>query len=266
MREADWATAWERRATWMLAAPVLVFLVAPVVIVVVVSFSGSEYLRFPPPTFSLRWHERFWTTPGWRRAALVSLRFATLAALVATSFGVAAAVALDRWRGRRARIMYALLLSPLIVPTLITAIGYYYVATRLKIVGTIVGVALGEALLALPIVVIMVSATLQGFDRRLEQAALGLGASPWYAFRRVTLPLIAPGVVAASLFAFLSAFDDLLIPLFLGGVRLEALTARIWSGLQVELDTTIAAVSTLFIAITTGVLGVSALLVTRREP
>jgi ABC-type spermidine/putrescine transport system permease subunit II len=251
---------------WMLATPVVVFLVAPVIIVVVVSFSGSEYLRFPPPTLSLRWHERFWTTRGWRQAALVSLQFSAVAALIATSFGVAAALALSRWRARGRGVLYALLLSPMIVPTLITAIGYYYVATRMKLVGTIVGVALGEALLALPIVVIMVSATLQSFDRRLEQAALGLGASAWYTFRRVTLPLIAPGVVAASLFAFLAAFDDLLIPLFLGGVRLEALTARIWSGLQVELDTTIAAVSTLFIAITTGVLGLSALLVTGRAP
>jgi putative spermidine/putrescine transport system permease protein len=188
-----------------------------------------------------------------------------VATVLATSFGVAAALALTRGRFPGRGLIYAVLLSPMIIPTIITAIGYFFLARKLRLVGSIFGMAVGEAILALPVVVIIVTATLQGFDRRLEQAALSLGAGHWYTFRRVTLPLIAPGVVSAALFAFLAAFDDLLIPLFLGGVRVQTLTVRIWSGLQVELDTTIAAVSTFFVALTAAVLAISALL-TRRSP
>jgi putative spermidine/putrescine transport system permease protein len=255
----------ERIALWVLSAPVIVFLVAPVVIVIITSFSSSGYLQFPPPSLSLQWHQRFWTSAGWRQATVVSLQLAATATVLATAFGVAAAVALTRGRFPGRGLIYAVLLSPTIIPTIITAIGYFFLARRLRLVGSVLGMAIGEAILALPIVVIIVTATLQGFDRRLEQAALGLGAGPWYTFRRVTLPLIAPGVVSAALFAFLAAFDDLLIPLFLGGVRVQTLTVRIWSGLQIELDTTIAAVSAFFVALTSAVLGISALLTRRRS-
>ncbi len=254
----------EQVVLWLVAVPVIVFLVAPVMIVIVVSFSGSEYLQFPPPSLSLQWHQRFWGGTGWRAATMVSLELAGLATVLATACGVTAAIALTRGRFPGRGAVYGLLLSPMIIPTIITAIGYFFLARKLKLVGSVPGMAVGEALLSLPIVVIIVTATLQGFDRRLEHAALNLGAGPWYTFRRVTLPLIAPGVVSASLFAFLAAFDDLLIPLFLGGIRAQTLTVRIWSGLQVELDTTIAAVSAFFVAVTTAVLSVSALLTRRR--
>ncbi len=249
----------ERYALWALAIPSLLVLLAPVAIVVIVSFSGSEYLEFPPPTLSLRWHRAYWTDAGWRDATITSVEVAVGAAVIATIAGVAAAVALTRggWRARTP--MFATLLSPMIIPTIITAIGYYFVARWLGLAGTVVGIALGEAILALPIVIIVVLGTLNMFDRRLEQAALSLGASRWYAFRRITLPLIAPGVLSAALFAFLAAFDELLIPLFLGGTTIQTLTVRIWSGLQVQLDTTIAAVSVLFISITVVVLGIRAI-------
>jgi putative spermidine/putrescine transport system permease protein len=255
----------ERAGLWLCSAPVIAFLVAPVVIVIIVSFSSSGYLQFPPPSLSLQWHQRFWSSTAWRQATVVSLQLAGVATVLATSFGVAAALALTRGRFPGRGVIYAVLLSPMIIPTIITAIGYFFLARKLRLVGSIFGMAVGEAILALPVVVIIVTATLQGFDRRLEQAALSLGAGHWYTFRRVTLPLIAPGVVSAALFAFLAAFDDLLIPLFLGGVRVQTLTVRIWSGLQVELDTTIAAVSTFFVALTAAVLAISALL-TRRPP
>jgi putative spermidine/putrescine transport system permease protein len=255
----------ERIVLWLLALPVLVFLVAPVVIVIIVSFSSSGYLQFPPPSLSLQWHQRFWTSGAWRQSTVVSLQLAAAATVLATSFGVAAATGLTRGRFAGRGLIYALLLSPTIIPTIITAIGYFFLARKLRLVGTVSGMAIGEAILALPVVVIIVTATLRGFDRRLEQAALSLGAGHWYVFRRITLPLIAPGVVSAALFAFLAAFDDLLIPLFLGGVRVQTLTVRIWSGLQVELDTTIAAVSAFFVALTSAVLGISALLTRRRS-
>jgi putative spermidine/putrescine transport system permease protein len=263
-RLASRGVGFEGYVLWVLAGPVIAFLVVPVVIVLIVSFSGAEYLQFPPPSLSLKWHWRFWSDPGWRRAAVASLELATIATVIATPFGAAAAIALTRGRFPGRGLLYAMLLAPMIIPTIITAIGYYFVSARLHLLGSVFGIALGEAVLALPIVVIVMTANLHGFDKRLEQAALNLGASQWYVFRRVTLPLIAPGVMSASLFAFLSAFDELLIPLFAGGIRVQPLTTRIWSGLQVELDTTIAAVSALFIGVTTAVLAISALLVRRR--
>ena len=147
----------------------------------------------------------------------------------------------------------------MIVPTIITAIGLYFFFVKLKATGSILAMAMGHTVLALPVVVIIITATLQGFDLRLELAALSLGASRLVALRRVTVPLIAPGVLSAALFAFLTSFDELLIPLFLSGVEVQTLTVRIWNSLVLEVDPTIAAVSSFLIAITCAVLGVSAL-------
>jgi putative spermidine/putrescine transport system permease protein len=247
------------------AGAVLVFLLAPVLIILIVSFSAADYLSFPPPGLSLRWYRRFFGVPTWRQAIGVSVQVASLTMVFATALGLAAAVALVRGRFRGKGSVYAFLLSPAIVPTVITAIGLYFFFVRLKATGSILAMALGHTVLALPIVVIIMAATLQGFDVRLEQAALSLGASRLTALRRVTLPLIAPGVLSAALFAFLTSFDELLIPLFLSGVEVQTLTVRIWNSLTLEVDPTIAAVSTFLIGVTTTVLGASALLRRRGE-
>ena len=247
------------------AGLVLAFLLAPVLIIIVVSFSAADYLTFPPPGLSLRWYERFFGVPSWRRAIGVSVQVAMLTMLFATGLGLPAALALVRGRFRRKGLVYALLLSPAIVPTVITAIGLYFFFVRLKATGSILAMALGHTVLALPVVVIIIAATLQGFDVRYEQAALGLGASRITALRRITLPLIAPGVLSAALFAFLTSFDELLIPLFLSEVEVQTLTVRIWNSLQLEVDPTIAAVSSFLIGVTTAVLGASAFLRRRGE-
>jgi putative spermidine/putrescine transport system permease protein len=243
-----------------LAAFVLLFLIAPVVIILIVSFSGADYLRFPPPSFSLRWYQRFFGVAAWRQAIWVSTQVAVLTMVFATVLGFLASLALVRGRFRGKGAIYAFLLSPMIVPTIITAIGLYFFFVRLKATGSILAIALGHTVLALPVVVIIIAATLQGFDVRFEQAALSLGASRLTALRRVTLPLIMPGVLSAALFAFLTSFDELLIPLFLSGVEVQTLTVRIWNSLLLEVDPTIAAVSSFLIGVTTAVLGASALL------
>lgn len=248
-----------------LAGAVLVFLIAPVIIIVIVSFSGADYLKFPPPALSLRWYERFLGVPSWRRAIWVSVQVATLTMVLATMVGLLASLALVRGRFRGKSAVYALLLSPIIVPTIITAIALYFFFARLKATGSIFAMALGHTVLALPVVVIIMAATLQGFDLRLEQAALSLGASRLLALRRITLPLIAPGIFSAALFAFLTSFDELLIPLFLSGVEAQTLTVRIWNSLLLEVDPTIAAVSSFLIGVTTAILGASAFLRRRGE-
>ena len=248
-----------------IAVVVLAFLIAPVVIIVLVSFSGADYLSFPPPQLSLRWYSRFFGTSVWRQSIVVSVQVATLTMVFATVLGLVASLALVRGRFRGKGAVYALLLSPMIVPTIITAIALYFFFARLKATGSILAMALGHTVLALPVVVIIITATLQGFDLRLELAALSLGASRITALRRVTLPLIAPGVVSAALFAFLTSFDELLIPLFLAGVEVQTLTVRIWNSLLLEVDPTIAAVSSFLIAVTCVVLGASALLRRRTD-
>ena len=247
-------------AVTALAGAVLLFLIAPVVIIVIVSFSGADYLTFPPPYLSLRWYQRFLGTPSWREAIAVSTKVAVLTMVFATTLGLLAALALVRGRFRGKGAIYALLLSPMIVPTVITAIGLYFFFVRLKATGSILAMALGHTVLALPVVVIIMAAALQGFDMRLEQAALSLGASRLTALRRITLPLILPGLLSAALFAFLTSFDELLIPLFLSGVEAQTLTVRIWNSLLLEVDPTIAAVSSFLIGVTAVVLGASALL------
>src|SRR5262252_10400236 len=247
------------------AGAVLLFLIAPVIIILTVSFSGADYLSFPPPYLSLRWYQRFLGTPSWRQAIVVSTQVAVLTMLFATALGLLAALALVRGHFRGKGAVYAVLLSPMIVPTIITAIGLYFFFVRWKATGSILAMALGHTVLALPVVVIIIAATLQGFDVRLEQAAQSLGASRLTALRRVTLPLIAPGVVSAALFAFLTSFDELLIPLFLAGVEVQTLTVRVWNSLVLEVDPTIAAVSSFLIAVTCVVLGASALLRRRTD-
>jgi putative spermidine/putrescine transport system permease protein len=243
-----------------IAAAVLVFLIAPVVIIMIVSFSGADYLSFPPPSLSLRWYQRFLGAASWRRAIGVSTQVAILTMIFATILGLAAALALVRGTFRGKGIVYAILLSPTIVPTIITAIALYFFFAKWKVTGSVLAMALGHTVLALPVVVIIMAATLQGFDTRLEMAALSLGASRLLTLRRITLPLIAPGVLSAALFAFLTSFDELLIPLFLSGVEVQTLTVRIWNSLSLEVDPTITAVSSFLIAVTCAVLGASAML------
>ena len=175
-----------------IAAAVLMFLIAPVVIIVILSFSRADYLSFPPPGLSFRWYERFFGTPDWRRSIVVSVQVASLTMVFATVLGLVASLALVRGRFRGKGAVYAVLLSPMIVPTIITAIALYFFFVKLKATGSILAMAAGHTVLALPVVVIIIAATLQGFDLRLELAALSLGASRLVALRRVTLPLIAP--------------------------------------------------------------------------
>jgi putative spermidine/putrescine transport system permease protein len=164
--------------------------------------------------------------------------------------------------------IYALMLSPLIVPIIITAIGLYFFFVRIVGTGSIVAMGLGHAVLSIPVMTIILTASLQGIDENLDDAAYGLGAGRFYTLRRVTLPLVAPGVVAAFLFAFLMSLDELLIPLFLSGITMQTLSVRIWQSIQYELSPAIAAVSSILIALTLTVMALTALVRrrTRRRP
>jgi putative spermidine/putrescine transport system permease protein len=244
---------------------VLAFLLAPVVIIIVISFSSSELLTFPPPGYSLRWYTRLFSDPGWRHSLWISLKVGLLTMVLSGLIGFPAALALVRGRFRGKDLVYTFLLSPMIVPTIITAIALYFFFARMDATGSVVAMALGHTVLALPIVVVIMAATLQGFDQRLEQAAFNLGAGRLYTMRRITVPLIAAGLFSAMLFAFLTSFDDLLVPLFLSGMLNETLSVKMWNGLRYSADPLIAAVSSFLIWVTAVVLISTTLLKRKRR-
>jgi putative spermidine/putrescine transport system permease protein len=234
---------------WVL---VLLFLALPIFIVALLSFSSASYLTFPPPALSLRWYKAYLGSGDWLDSTWLSLAIAACTVVLATTLGTLAALGLARLRGPARVATAGLIVAPLIVPGIIAAIGIYYAFSRYRLVGTPIGLVLAHTCLAVPFVVTSVSASLAGFDRRLEQASLSLGATPWGTFRQVTLPLISPGVLVGALFAFITSFDELIVALFLSGTG--ALPRRMWDDLRFAIDPTIAAVSTLTIVLTAAIL------------
>ena len=256
---------------------IILFLVLPIVVVMVVSFSSATYLTFPPPAFGMRWYTAYFTSDDWLRPTWLSLWVAACVVVLATLLGTLAAVGI----GRAAQIHHtgdtgrlpgalrvlasALIMSPLIVPVIVAAIGIYYAFSRYGLVGTPVGLILAHTCLAVPFVFISVSASLAGIDPRLEQAALSLGATPSGTFFQITLPLIRPGVLAGALFAFVTSFDELVVALFISGSGAVTLPRRMWDDVLYQIEPTIAAVSTLTIVLT-GVLMGCAHLLRKRAP
>jgi putative spermidine/putrescine transport system permease protein len=244
---------------------VLLYLIFPVFVVIPVSFSSAKFLQFPPPGFSLQWYENYFSRRDWTDATLLSLRIGAITAIFATVLGTLASLALVRGRFWGRDLINSFIVSPLIIPSIIVAIGVYFFYARLQIVGKPFALALAHTALAIPFVVINVSATLYGFDERLEYAAMNLGANRWQTFVKVTLPIIRPGVLAGALFAFITSFDELIVALFISGSTAVTLPRKMWDGLRMEIDPTIAAVSTLLIAISVLVLVSAELLRQRAE-
>lgn len=248
-----------------LTALILLYLVFPVFVVIPVSFSSAKYLQFPPPGFSLQWYDNYFSRRDWTDPTILSLWVGAATALFATILGTAASLALVRGRFWGRDALNSFLVSPLIIPTIIVAIGIYFFYARLQLIGKPFALILAHTAIALPFVVINVSATLYGFDERLEYAAMNLGANRWQTFRSVTLPIIRPGVFAGALFAFITSFDELIIALFVSGTSAITLPRKMWDGLRMEIDPTIAAVSTLLIVTSVVVLLTAELLRQRSE-
>jgi putative spermidine/putrescine transport system permease protein len=241
----------------------LVFLIGPLFVIVPVSFSSAQYLTFPPPGFSLQWYERFFGSSQWLQSIVVSIEVAIISSILTMILGVLASFPLVRSEFRGKMMVYGLILSPMIVPLIVTAIAIYFLFASIGLTGTVIAIAIGHTVVVLPIVVVIVTATLQGFDIRIERAAISLGASPFQAFFRVTLPVIAPGILSGAAFAFLTSFDELMIPLFLGGPDTQTLAVRIWNSVVLEIEPTIAAVSTFLIGLALFVLVLTSILMQR---
>jgi putative spermidine/putrescine transport system permease protein len=239
-----------QRLLLVFVALILLIMIAPILVVVLLSFSSASYLTFPPPAFGVRWYGEYLGSRDWIAATLLSFQVAGAVVVLSTTLGTLATLGLSRLPAVARMLATGLILSPLIMPTIIVAIGAYYAFARYGLVGTPAGLILAHTCLAVPFVVTSVGASLAGFDRRLEQAALSLGATPIGTFRQVTLPLIFPGVLVGALFAFITSFDELVVSLFLSGANAVTLPRRMWEDLRYALDPTIAAVSTLTILLT----------------
>ncbi|WP_288585560.1 ABC transporter permease [uncultured Methylobacterium sp.] len=246
-------------------ALVFVFLMAPILAIIPLSFNSEPFFTYPLPGLSLRWYREYFTSADWQLATRNSFTVAILSTILATALGTLAAVGLMRpdcpWR----RTVAALIISPIVIPVVVAAVGIYYFYADLGLVGTLTGLVASHTALGAPFVVITVSATLAGFDDRLMRAAASLGATPATAFRRVMLPLIMPGVVTGAIFAFVASFDEVVVALFLAGSEQRTLPRQMWSGLREQISPTITAVATLLILFAT-VLMLTANALQKRDP
>jgi putative spermidine/putrescine transport system permease protein len=237
--------AWGRWTVFILAGAVIATLILPILVVMVISFSSASFLTFPPPGFSLRWYEKFFSDPNWMDAFWHSAVIAAVSAVISVVLGASAAMGIVRSEIRGKSIIMLLLVSPVIVPPVVLGLSLYSLFLRFDLVGSIWGLASAHAIGGIPLVVIIVSAALQSVDRRLEQAAALHGASPLTVFRTVTLPAIAPGLAAAAFFAFLHSFDELVLSLFLSSAQLKTLPLMLWADINYQLNPVLAVVSSL---------------------
>jgi putative spermidine/putrescine transport system permease protein len=228
-------------------AVALLFLILPNFIVVPISFAPTSVLEFPPRGFSTQWYAKYFTQPGWLPATFTSFYVAILTMIFSVIVGSLAAYGLVRGSFGGKRALNAFFLFPIIIPTLITAIAIFKLFSGLRLTGTIFGFVMGHSVLAIPFVITIMTASLRGIDPQLESAARSLGASRAQTLWRVTFPIALPGIIAASLFAFLVSFDELLIALFLSSPWLSTLPKKLWDGIRTEITPTIAAISTLLI-------------------
>ena len=262
---------------------VLFFLVAPLIAVVPLSFTSSaflsftsEMLAFDPEAFSIRWYKimvgdcsdaGLTTVCGdkWKIGAVNSLRIAVTATILATALGTLAALGLTRPNVPFRKLIMAFLISPLIVPLIITAAGMFLFYAKLGLVATFTGVIFAHTALGIPFVVITVTATLSSFDHSLVRAGASLGGGPVHNFRKIQLPLILPGVISGALFAFITSFDEVVIILFLGGSQQLTLPRQMWAGIRQEISPTILAVATILVIMSILLLATIELLRRRSE-
>ncbi len=241
----------QRLWLYVFAGIVMVLLVLPTLVVIPMSFSDSQYLEFPPETWSLRWYRHYFGSDEWMLATATSVKTAVLTMLVATPIGVLAAYALHASKLPYVRAAFVMLITPMMVPVVLIAVGAFYAYVKLQILYTITGLVLAHTLMAIPLVVIVTGSALKGYDMNQENAARSLGAPRWKAFVTITLPQIRFAVVTSMVLSFLASFDEVVIAMFVSGGDNPTLTRNMFNALRDQIDPTIAAISTIMILVTT---------------
>lgn len=234
---------------WTFCLLVICFLIAPLLIIVIASFSGSSRMEFPPQSWSLHLYTRFFSSPHWRDPAFLSLRVGFVTMLSATLLGTLGAIGIVRGRFRGRRALEFFLVSPMIIPIIVLAVGLYFLFSAFQVVGQPIGLYLGHTVIATPLVVIIVSAALRTVDPSLELAARSLGAGYFHTLWHITLPVIRPAILGGAAFAFLISFDELVIAIFVGGPAATTLPKRMWDSIRFEIDPTLTAISTLLVVV-----------------
>lgn len=271
----SYATTGEK--TWyytfrVICGLIFFFLIAPIAIVIPLSFNAQDFftftpemLRLDPDGYSLKHYRDFFGNSDWQHAMMNSLRIAPMATILSVSFGTLAAIGLSQPHVPFRRAIMAILISPMIVPLIISAAGMYFFYSRIGLQGTYLGVVLAHAALGIPFVIITVTATLVGFDTSLTRAAANMGANPVTTFFKVQMPLILPGVISGALFAFITSFDEVIVVLFVGSSAQKTLPWQMFIGLREQLSPTILAVATILVALSIVLLTVVELLRRRSE-
>ncbi len=235
----------------VLCGLILLFLIMPIIVIIPLSFNSDSFLMYPMSGFSLRWYEEFFGSEVWRTALKNSMIISPLATVVAVVLGTLASIGLVRANFSGKALLVSILIAPMVVPVVIVGVAVYLFFSPLGLTGSYTGLVLAHAVLGVPFVVITVTATLQGFDYNLVRAAASLGANPVTTFFKVTLPLVAPGVVSGALFAFATSFDEVVVTLFLASPEQSTLPRQMFSGIRDNISPTIAAVATVLIVLAT---------------
>ncbi|SFU14088.1 ABC transporter permease [Sedimentitalea nanhaiensis] len=256
----------------VICGAIFVFLITPILVVMPLSFNAEnfftftpEMLRFDPAGYSLKHYRDFLTNSDWQNALRNSILIAPAATVLSVGFGTLAAIGLSQPHVPFRRAIMAILISPMIVPLIISAAGMYFFYSRIGLQGTYFGVVLAHAALGIPFVIITVTATLVGFDRSLTRAAANMGANPVTTFFRVQMPLILPGVISGALFAFITSFDEVVVVLFVGSAGQKTLPWQMFTGLREQISPTILAVATILVAVSIVLLTVVEMLRRRSE-
>ena len=275
LKPPDYASTPERiwhYAFIAICAVVFLFLIAPLIVIIPLSFNSLPYFTFTEEmlalekdAFSLRWYEDFLSREIWRRSIANSLFIAVCSTVLATALGTVAALGLSRPHMPFRAFIMGLLISPMIVPLVITAAGIFFFYARIGLTGTYLGIILAHTALGTPFVVITVTATLIGFDHSMTRAAAMCGADPARVFFKIVMPLILPGVIAGALFAFVTSFDEVVVVLFVASVEQQTVPRQMWAGIREEISPTILAVATLLIVFSVAVMTTIELLRRRSE-
>lgn len=253
-----------RIALYVFTGLAMIWLMVPILIIAPMSFSSARFLQFPPPGWSLRWYETLLSDPAWVQAGKVSMIVSVSSAVLATVLGTAAAYALNMARPKLANALQVVLLLPLVVPIVITAVGVFLVYANVGLIATLPGLILANVMLGMPYVITSVLVGLRKFDPAQEMVARSLGMNRLRAFFAVTLPQIRPSVVSGLLFAFISALDETVVAIFIAGGENQTLTKKMFTALRDEIDPTIAALSTLLTGASFLILALMALNMRRR--
>ena len=233
--------------TYIAGTVVFLFLALPIVVIVLSAFSPTAFPEVPPSGFSLQWFEQVFTDKGWIRAINTSLLLLVMVTPTALVLGTLAAYALHRLRFPGVELIQGFIMSPLMIPTIVLGIALLYVLSTLGFTGSIWGMAAGQVVVVMPYVVRCVNASLASFDLRLEDASMSLGASPATTFRRVTLPLIKPGIIAGAVFAAVESFGEASVSLFLAAPTSTPVSVRIFNYIEQSFDPSVTAVSVIFV-------------------